>query len=118
MSQRRGALEAPASVAPIRSCQSSERCWLGLCGERALHGESFCSFETNPAYVERWRAAGLQVAARGADGEMREYELPTRRFFLATLFQPRLSSSYGEPHPVIQGYLQACAAHAVTQAAR
>lgn len=79
-----------------------------LCGERDLRGEYFCSFETNAAYVPRWQAAGLQVAAHGADGEMRAFELPRRRFFVATLFQPQLSSSYEHPHPVIEGYLRAC----------
>jgi CTP synthase (UTP-ammonia lyase) len=58
--------------------------------------------------VERWEEAGLRVAARGRDGEMRAFELPQNRFFIATLFQPQLSSSYERPHPIIEGYLRAC----------
>jgi CTP synthase (UTP-ammonia lyase) len=79
-----------------------------LCGGGDLRGEYFCSFETNPKFVARWEQAGLRVAARGGDGEMRAFELPEKRFFLATLFQPQLSSSYDRPHPIIEGYLDAC----------
>jgi CTP synthase (UTP-ammonia lyase) len=78
-----------------------------LCGSSDLRGEYFCSYETNPAFVPRWQAAGLRIAARGDDGEMRAFELPARRFFLATLFQPQLSSSHDRPHPIITGFLHA-----------
>jgi CTP synthase (UTP-ammonia lyase) len=79
-----------------------------VCGTDDLRGEYFCSFETNSAFVSRWQAAGLRVAAHGSDGEMRAFELPGLRFFVATLFQPQLSSSFQRPHPIIQGYLRAC----------
>lgn len=78
-----------------------------LSGPTDLRGEYFCSYETNPAFVPRWQAAGLRVCAYGADGELRAFELPERRFFLATLFQPQLSSSYDRPHPIILGFLRA-----------
>jgi CTP synthase (UTP-ammonia lyase) len=80
-----------------------------LCKSTHLQGEFFCSFETNAAFVPRWQAAGLRVAAHGSDGEMRAFELPANRFFIATLFQPQLSSSFEEPHPIVEGYLRACA---------
>jgi CTP synthase (UTP-ammonia lyase) len=80
-----------------------------LTGSRDLQAEYFCSFETNAAFVPRWQEAGLRVAARGPDAEMRALELPQNRFFVATLFQPQLSSSYERPHPIIDGYLRACA---------
>ena len=40
---------------------------------------------------------------------MRAFDLPSHRFFLATLFQPQLSSSYDAPHPLIEGFLRASA---------
>jgi CTP synthase (UTP-ammonia lyase) len=80
-----------------------------LCGGADFAEEYFCSFETNAAFVPRWEAAGLRVAARGADDELRAFELPQNRFFMAALFQPQLSSSNERPHPLIQGFLQACA---------
>jgi CTP synthase (UTP-ammonia lyase) len=79
-----------------------------ICGTEDLRGEYFCSFETNAAFIPRWLAAGLRVAAHGSDGEMRAFELPNLRFFVATLFQPQLSSSFERPHPIIEGYLRAC----------
>ena len=80
-----------------------------LCRTDVLQGEYTCDFETNPDYVSRWEAAGLRVAARGPRDEMRAFDLPDRRFFLATLFQPQLSSRVEQPHPIVLGYLRACA---------
>jgi len=80
-----------------------------LCRSDAVHAEFFCNFETNPEYVARWEGAGLRVAARGPQGELRAFDLPDRRFFLATLFQPQLSSRGEQPHPIILGYLRSCA---------
>jgi CTP synthase (UTP-ammonia lyase) len=53
--------------------------------------------------------AGFPVVARGAQGEIRAIESPTHRFFIATLFQPQLSSKPGKPHPVIVEFLRAAA---------
>jgi CTP synthase (UTP-ammonia lyase) len=80
-----------------------------LCGSADLSGQYFCSYEVNNDFVPKWEAAGLRVAARGAEGEMRAFDLPAHRFFLATLFQPQLSSSFDAPHPLIEGFLRACA---------
>lgn len=80
-----------------------------LCGADELTGEYFCSFETSRDFVPRWTAAGLTVAARDQDGELRAFELPRNRFFLATLFQPQLSSRHRRPHPIVTGLLKAAA---------
>lgn len=78
-----------------------------LCGAGELAEEYFCSFEINAAFVPRWLEAGMIIGAQGADGEVRAVELRDRRFFMATLFQPQLSSSYERPHPIIEGFLRA-----------
>jgi len=78
-----------------------------LCGAGELAEEYFCSFELNAALLPRWQAAGMVVGARGSDGEVRAMELGDKRFFLATLFQPQLSSSYERPHPIVEGFLRA-----------
>jgi CTP synthase (UTP-ammonia lyase) len=80
-----------------------------LCGNGDLEGEYFCSFETNPDFVPRWEAAGLRAAAHGRDAELRAVELPQHRFFIATLFQPQLSSSFERPHPLVSGLIASCA---------
>jgi CTP synthase (UTP-ammonia lyase) len=69
--------------------------------------EFFCNFEVNPEYEWTTMEAGFPIVARGSLGEIRAIESPTHRFFLATLFQPQLSSTEKKPHPVILAFLQA-----------
>lgn len=69
----------------------------------------FCNFEVNPEYEWATMEAGFPVVARGANGEVRAIESPTHRFFLATLFQPQLSSTEKKPHPVVLAFVQAAA---------
>jgi CTP synthase (UTP-ammonia lyase) len=80
-----------------------------LCGGEPLSAEYYCSLETNADYVRRWQAAGLCVTGLGEQGELRAFSLPASRFFLATLFQPQLSSRARAPHPIVTGFLRACA---------
>jgi CTP synthase (UTP-ammonia lyase) len=81
-----------------------------LCFGNELSAEFFCSYETNADFLARWKDAGMRIAATGSNGELRAFELPAKRFFLATLFQPQLSSSYEAPHPIVSGFLRASAA--------
>ena len=53
--------------------------------------------------------AGFPVVARGPKGEIRAIESPTHRFFVATLFQPQLSSKDKNPHPLVLAFVQAAA---------
>jgi CTP synthase (UTP-ammonia lyase) len=69
--------------------------------------EFFCNFEVNPDFEWAAMEAGFPVVARGAEGEIRAIESPTHRFFLATLFQPQLSSTEKKPHPIVLAFVQA-----------
>jgi CTP synthase (UTP-ammonia lyase) len=71
--------------------------------------EFFCNFEVNPEFEWATMEAGFPIVARGAHGEIRAIESPTHRFFIATLFQPQLSSTEKDPHPVILAFVQAAA---------
>ncbi|MGA8762083.1 MAG: hypothetical protein WB562_04255 [Candidatus Sulfotelmatobacter sp.] len=71
--------------------------------------EFFCNFEVNPDYEWSTIEAGFPVVARGPGGEIRAIESPTLLFFIATLFQPQLSSTEKKPHPLIVAFLQAAA---------
>jgi CTP synthase (UTP-ammonia lyase) len=71
--------------------------------------EFFCNFEVNPEYEWATMEAGFPVVARGAQGEIRAIESPTHRFFIATLYQPQLSSTEKKPHPLILAFVQAAA---------
>jgi CTP synthase (UTP-ammonia lyase) len=71
--------------------------------------EFFCNFEINPDFEWAAMEAGFPVVARGPQGEIRAIESPTHRFFLATLFQPQLSSTEKKPHPIVLAFVQAAA---------
>jgi CTP synthase (UTP-ammonia lyase) len=105
--------EAPRLNAPRLSGEGVARVVPGtllekLCGAVDLRSEYFC-FEVNQSFAGRWREAGLRVAATGGDGELRAFELSDKRFFIASLFQPQLSSAYAQPHPIVLGFLEECA---------
>jgi len=69
--------------------------------------EYFCNYEVNRKYLADFAAAGLRLTAFDENRELRAIELPGDRFFLATLFQPQLSSTEKQPHPLIAAYLRA-----------
>jgi CTP synthase (UTP-ammonia lyase) len=71
--------------------------------------EFFCNFEVNPDYEWAAMEAGFPVVARGPAGEIRAIESPTHRFYIATLYQPQLSSKSGKPHPLVLAFVQAAA---------
>jgi CTP synthase (UTP-ammonia lyase) len=78
-----------------------------ICGSQDDSEQYFCNYGVNEEYESRFAAAGLRVSARGAQGETRAMELPGHRFFLATLFQPQLSSRPESPHPIWLAFLRA-----------
>ena len=69
--------------------------------------EFFCNYEVNPEYEPQLASAGLQIVARAEHGEARAVELAGHPFFVATLFQPQLSSSPEKPHPLLTAFLAA-----------
>lgn len=69
--------------------------------------EFFCNYEVNPDFEGSLIEAGFTIVARGANNEIRSIEFPGHRFFIATLFQPQLSSKPGKPHPIIVEFLRA-----------
>ena len=85
--------------------------------------EFFCNYEVNPEYEPQLASAGLEVVARAEHGEARAVEIAGHPFFVATLFQPQLSSTPDKPHPLITAFVKAAvefsaARQAPAQAAR
>jgi len=78
-------------------------------GEEIVEEEFFCNFEVNPEFEWTAMEAGFPVVARGEQGECRAIESPAHLFFVATLFQPQLSSREDKPHPLIVAFVQAVA---------
>lgn len=50
---------------------------------------------------------GLQIVGVDEKHEARIVELPTHRFYVATLSVPQFSSAPEQPHPLILAYLNA-----------
>jgi len=67
----------------------------------------FCNFEVNPDFEWAFIEAGFSFVARGVRNEPRAMESQAHRFFIATLFQPQLSSEPAKPHPIIVAFLRA-----------
>ena len=84
-----------------------------ILGREEIHEEHFCNYEVNPVFQMQFEAAGLKITAEDDNGIARAVELLGHRFFLATLFQPQLSSEPGRPHPLVVAFLEA--AHAFQQ---
>lgn len=79
-----------------------------ICGSEDDSEHYYCNYGVNEEYEKQFQAAGLRVSARGILGETRAVELPGHRFFIATLFQPQLSSRPEAPHRFLLAFL--CAA--------
>ena len=78
-----------------------------ICGPVAACEQYYCNYGVNEEYEAQFQTAGLRVSARGIGGEVRAVELPGHRFFIATLFQPQLSSRPEAPHRLWLAFLQA-----------
>jgi len=76
-------------------------------GKDVVEEEYFCNFEVNPEFEWTAMEAGFPIVARGPQEECRAIESPTHQFFVATLFQPQLSSKTKKPHPLILAFVQA-----------
>jgi len=78
-------------------------------GKETVEEEFFCNYEVNPEFEWTAMEAGFPVVARAEHGECRAIESPAHHFFVATLFQPQLTSREGDPHPLILAFVQAVA---------
>jgi len=69
--------------------------------------EFFCNYEVNPDFEWTAMEAGFPIVARGPNGECRAIESPAHQFFIATLFQPQLTSREKHPHPLVLAFVEA-----------
>ncbi|MFC1912082.1 hypothetical protein ACFLXG_02880 [Chloroflexota bacterium] len=74
-------------------------------GSLQVEEEFNCNYELNPEYEHLFEESMLRITGRGERGEVRIVELTDHPFFLATAFQPQLSSQGGKPHPLITTFL-------------
>jgi CTP synthase (UTP-ammonia lyase) len=81
----------------------------GLVGATASVERYHCSYGLAPEYVATLLGGPLHATGWDDEGGVRVVELDGHPFFLATLFQPELSSTAASPHGVVAGFMAACA---------
>jgi CTP synthase (UTP-ammonia lyase) len=64
-----------------------------------------CNFGLSQEFRKLLSDSGLQISATDETGDVRILELPGNNFYIATLFQPQLSSTPENPHKLINGFL-------------
>ncbi len=69
-----------------------------------------CRYGINPAFQAELVAGPLRATADDATGEVRAVELDDHPFFVATLFQPERAALRGQPAPLVEAFVRACAA--------
>ncbi len=95
------------AAAPIRLRPGSRAA--RIYGYEEISERYFCNYEVNPDYRGALESAGLALTGFSANGDIRVAELPVHPFFIATLFQPQLSSEPGQCHPLIRAFVEASA---------
>ena len=80
-----------------------------LYGRTRTQEQYHCNFGVNPQYVDILGSGALRIVGSDGEGVVRVVELADHPFFVGTLFLPQLSSTPAVPHPVISGFLRACA---------
>jgi CTP synthase (UTP-ammonia lyase) len=101
---------APKLAGAIPKIRIRPGSYLHSCYKKDTATEGFfCNYEVNPEFEWTVIEAGFPIVARGAQGEARAIESPAHRFFIATLFQPQLSSKRGKPHPIVVEFLRTAA---------
>jgi CTP synthase (UTP-ammonia lyase) len=98
----------PKLVGPIAGIRMEPGTMLySIYGGAEAIEEHFCNYEVNPEYVGRFKAGVMRLAAWGPQGELKAFELPSHRFFVAMLFQPQRAQK--QPHPLVLAFVQAAA---------
>lgn len=78
-----------------------------LYGTSEIVEEHHCHYGIDSKYRSLLNHVGLRISATDMNDEPRIVELPSRVFYLATLFVPQTSSTPTNPHPLFVGYLEA-----------
>jgi len=71
-------------------------------------GRYYCNYGINPKFINLLSSNGLNFTAKSDDGQMRSFEIKSHPFFVATLFQPALTSTENEPNPIILEFVKKC----------
>jgi CTP synthase (UTP-ammonia lyase) len=82
----------------------------GHYGQTSVEEQYRCNFGFNTDYMGLFSAGTLRSVGSDDEGIVRVVELADHPFCVGTLFLPQLNSSPSAPHPLISGFIRACAA--------
>ncbi len=80
-------------------------------GLSEILGKYYCSYGLNETYADQLVAKGLLFTSMSEDGQYRSFEIMDHPFFVGTLFQPALASSYEDQNPIIVDFVKASLIH-------
>jgi CTP synthase (UTP-ammonia lyase) len=69
-----------------------------------------CNYGLEPTHAHLANEFGMRVSAVDDTGEVRAIERADHPFFVATLYQPQLTTAPSRPHPIWRGLVNAAAA--------
>jgi CTP synthase (UTP-ammonia lyase) len=78
----------------------------GIFGGATTHEGYHCSYGPNPAYRDRFAAAGLRFTGFDREGRIRACELAGHPFFVGTLFQPERRALQDASHPLVEAFVR------------
>ena len=74
--------------------------------DRPFTGTHYCSYAPTPTAVRELEVAGVVVGATAPDAGAEVLEFPAHPFYIASLFQPHVGASRGEPiHPLVRAFV-------------
>src|SRR6185295_17522061 len=75
----------------------------GFYGSNVALEKYYCTFGIRPEFNKRIEDAGAVISGTDESGEIRIFELPNLKFYMATLFVPQIQND--DSHPIIKNFL-------------
>jgi len=75
-------------------------------GEKIITEKYNCNFGLDQSFQTLLNNNGFKIVGMDEDNEARLMAIEKNDFFVATLFQPQLNSTYEKPHPLIIEYIR------------
>ena len=88
-----------------------------LVNDESFVGMHYCNYGPGTEELHRLVEGGMVIEATADDAEAEVIELPTKRFFMLSLFQPQIGALAGKPvHPLLREFVRCAREHAASDA--
>jgi CTP synthase (UTP-ammonia lyase) len=89
----------------------------GLVNDEPFVGMHYCNYGPGTEELQRLVDGGMVIEATADDAEAEVIELPTKRFFMLSLFQPQIGALARKPlHPLLREFVRCAREHAASDA--